>query len=105
MSEMIHNEPDPKELNKAIRLGKIIPTHDGKYWSDEERYQLQNFFLEGEDISEISRILQRSERAIVQQLSSLKLFEPPSKRNTNRAAKCLCNKCDLNSLCHDCKNK
>lgn len=99
-----HNEADPKELNKAIRSGKLTPAHDGRYWSNDEKYQLRQLFQEGEDISEISRALQRSERAIVQQLSSLKLFESPNKRNKNRAAKCLCDKCDFSYHCRDYKS-
>lgn len=104
MSNTNHNEPDSKELNKAIRSGKLTPAHDGLYWSDDEKYQLRQLFHEGEDISEISRILQRTERAVVQQLSSLKLFESPNKRSKNKTAKCLCDRCDLGYSCPDYKS-
>lgn len=99
-----YNEMESKEFNKAMSQGKLTPAHDGIYWTDEERYQLKELFQQGEDISKISRILQRTEQAIMQQLSSLKLFETPSKRNKKKIAKCLCNKCVRECPCHDCKN-
>lgn len=69
---------------------------EGEYWSEEERFQLQQLFDCGTGITAIAIILQRTELAVIQQAMQMDLFTPHTKRKYRpRQPKCLCCNCKL----------
>ena len=93
---MTENFDNTRELLKAIRRGKIPSERSREYWSEDERKELVQLYVEvGVGISQISLCLQRSESAIVQQLAAMGLLTPPGNERPKTAstAKCRCPKC------------
>jgi len=88
---------DHKSILQELRSGKVRPQKYGDYWSEDERALLCRLFDEGNDISEIAIILQRSEASVVQQLNFLKKFKcsAPSRAKRNSCPGCKCKKCTL----------
>ena len=94
MTEQLNTK---KELLRSIRQGRIHPERSREPWSNEERDELIELHRDGIGISDIALRLQRSEQAVVQQLTALDVFTPVGstrKRSTKRP-QCLCRKCKL----------
>lgn len=84
-----------QELLLAIRTGEIQPERSTAYWTPEERAELQRLYRDGQGISEIALLLQRSESAVFQQLLAMGMLAgqgKPRQRNP-RQIKCQCPKC------------
>ena len=60
-----------QELLLAIRNGEMHPERSTAYWTPEERAELQRLYRDGQGISEIALLLQRSESAVFQQLLAM----------------------------------
>ena len=84
-----------QELLLAIRNGEMHPERSTAYWTPEERAELQRLYRDGQGISEIALLLQRSESAVFQQLLAMGMLAgqgKPRQRNP-RQVKCQCPKC------------
>ena len=58
------NEKNKKVAVKNMRKIPYVQDRDRDYWTEDERRQLKRMFNDGEDLSEIALILQRTEIAI-----------------------------------------
>ena len=103
----------PEEIkNKtiAMRNGELPLLRDGEYWTDDERRRVQIMFEEGKPVNEIALELQRTERAVYQQISSMNLYviSPEKMRKHKSGSKdpvCLCSVCSCDrSLCPRCEH-
>lgn len=76
-----------KELIKNMRLNLAHLERDGDYWSNEDKDSLREMFFDGEDFSDICIKLQRTERAVSQQIAIMGLYGSKRirKRNTHIA--------------------
>jgi len=88
--------------NRTVRLDR-----EGDYWTEEEKEQLVALFREGEGITAMALVLQRTEPAIMQQIEKLDLFDrkvaPIRKKPAPKPPACLCDNCQLDrSLCPRC---
>lgn len=95
----------------AMRQDGSGLSRDGVYWNEEERIQLLESFHQGLGISEIAVLLQRSERAIMQQLTLFRCFQNET-RSRERHKKlqpkytCLCHICTKQKQCkHSPQNR
>ena len=95
MTDFEKQDYDQRQLLVALRNGDIPFERSQEYWSDEERQELRRRFHNGEGISKISLLLQRSENAIFQQLAGMGLSTPPDKQRTRalKPPKCKCPHC------------
>lgn len=86
---------DQNQLLISLRNGDIPSERSKEYWSEAEREELKKLFWSGKGISEISLLLQRSENAVVQQLTVMGLLTPPGKQRTRvpKPPKCQCPRC------------
>ena len=93
MSEKFDNS---RELLIAIREGRVPSERSGEYWSDAEKDELRRLFMEGDGISQIALMLQRSENAVFQQLAVQGLLTPPgsSRGPKKNEPKCRCPECN-----------
>ena len=84
-----------QELLLAIRNGEIHPERSTAYWTPEERAELQRLYRDGQGISEIALLLQRSESAVFQQLLAMGMLAGQGKprQRSPRQIKCQCPKC------------
>jgi hypothetical protein len=103
----------PEEIkNKtiAMRNGELPLLRDGEYWTDDERRRVQIMFEDGRPVNEIALELQRTERAVYQQISSMSLYvTAPEKMRKHRSGPkepvCLCSVCSCDrSLCPRCEH-
>lgn len=85
-----------REYIKKVRRGEINLLRDGEYWSPEEKQQLYDAFLDGAELTELAIEYQRSERALVQQLSLMRSFAESSKHRHGSEHKSFCK-------CYTCK--
>ena len=89
------NEKNKKVAVKNMRKIPYVQDRDRDYWTEDERRQLKRMFNDGEDLSEIALILQRTEIAICQQAVALGLYvrkrRPGQPKNDSEC--CLCKKC------------
>ena len=60
----------------SIRRGETKLERAGKYWTEEEREQLQKLYEMGEDLTDLMLQFQRYENAILEQLKSLHMLAP-----------------------------
>lgn len=92
------------EYLKKIRDGEIELARDGEKWTTTEKKLLIDAFAEGKGISAIALDLERSERAVVQQLTLMNCyFESSKKRSGSPHAKvCKCYSCALQGT-KECK--
>jgi len=92
---------DHRVILQAMRNGSMRPEKYGDYWTEEERELLCRLFDEGNDISEIAIILQRSEGSVVQQLLFLGKFQcsAPSRAKRSSCSGCKCKTCTLTEDC------
>ena len=89
------NEKNKKVAVKNMRKIPYVQDRDRDYWTEDERRQLKRMFNDGEDLSEIALILQRTEIAICQQTVALGLYvrkRRPGKPKDDSEC-CLCKKC------------
>lgn len=84
-----------------MRDGRYRPERAGSSWGDEEREDLQFYYLKGMGISEIALLLNRGEMAVVQQLMATELLTSPGLRRsrTPKVPKCLCDQCSFRDQC------
>lgn len=87
-----------RELLLALRRGDLPSERSKEYWSEEEREELRRrFYVEGMGISKCALHFQRSENAIVQQLTVMGLLIPPGfgkqRQKAARRTKCQCPRC------------
>lgn len=79
-----------------MRNRNVCMEKEGKPWSNEDSQSLGTFYDMGFGITEMAVILQRSERAIYQQLVLMGAFQSPVKRTyLPKEQKCLCESCKL----------
>lgn len=86
----------------SIRRGETKLERAGKYWTEEEREQLQKLYEMGEDLTDLMLQFQRYENAILEQLKSLHMLAPtqtPRLRGPDNP-RCKCKKCKMK----DCPN-
>ncbi len=89
----------------ALRRGERLPESSGDYWNHEAIKELKQQFIDGIGISVIALRLNRTERAVVQQLSKLGLMDAQSKHRERiskppKELRCLCMECGL----RNCRN-
>ena len=86
---------------RAMRNGEGLD-NEGKYWTDEDRKQLEHDYYEGIGFSIIAFNLKRSEGAVFQQASKMKLTAAGTKRRNRTCYKefgCLCPNCNNYNSC------
>ena len=99
-----------KNKTIAMRNGELQLLRDGEYWTDDERHRVRIMFEEGVPVNEIALNLQRTERAVYQQISSMNLYvtAPEKMRKHKLGPKepvCLCSVCSCDrSLCPRCEH-
>lgn len=99
-----------KNKTIAMRNGELPLLRDGEYWTDDERHLVQIRFENGVPVNEIALELQRTERAVYQQISSMNLYViAPEKMRKHKAVSkdpvCLCSVCSCDrSLCPRCEH-
>lgn len=104
------NSEEIKNKTIAMRNGELPLLRDGEYWTDDERRRVQIMFEEGKPVNEIALELQRTERAVYQQISSMNLYviSPEKMRKHKSGPKepvCLCSACSCDrSLCPRCEH-
>lgn len=83
----------------ALRCGKVHAQHSGDYWTKADREKLHQLFWEGCSISQIAVIMDRTERAIFNQLDKAGLLaqqsKPRGRRVNNSGIQCLCPDCNV----------
>ena len=89
---MLNHLENERDFLKALREGTSPSERSREYWTDEEKEELRQYFMDDEGISQIAIALQRSENAIVQQLIALKWFIPTGTAGSRsgRDHKCRC---------------
>ena len=104
---MFTNEMLKQEAIKNLRRRTNRLEREGEYWTDDEKKKLRDLFDEGIGLSDISLVLQRSERAVIQQVQKQDLYN--SKEQPQRAHRgfkppvCLCDTCQLDrNACPRC---
>lgn len=99
-----------KNKTIAMRNGELPLLRDGEYWIDDERRHVQIMFEDGRPVNEIALELQRTERAVYQQISNMNLYiiAPEKMRKHKPSPKepvCLCSVCSCDrSLCPRCEH-
>lgn len=99
-----------KNKTIAMRNGELPLLRDGEYWTDDERRRVQIMFEDGRPVNEIALELQRTERAVYQQISSMNLYVTASEkmrkhRSDPKEPVCLCSVCSCDrSLCPRCEH-
>ena len=94
----------------AMRSGKLVLNRECQCWTDDERKKLKKYFADGEGITDIAIMLERSETAILQQVEHMKLRERniATSRRPSRVklpSHCLCESCMCDpALCPRCKD-
>lgn len=87
---------DIKRATKNLRNRTTRLEREGDYWSDNEREQLTELFVEGVGISEMAIELQRTEPAVFQQIEKMDLYgrkDHPKRRKYKPRCGCLCSNC------------
>ena len=99
-----------KNKTIAMRNGELQLLRDGECWTDDERECVRIMFVEGRPVNEIALELQRTEGAVYQQISNMKLYvvAPEKMRKHKLGPKepvCLCSVCSCDrSLCPRCEH-
>ena len=77
-------------------------SHEGDYWTKDEKKTLSSAFYDGMGITEMALKFQRTEPAIMQQIEQMDLYERavhPVRRRKKKCV-CLCSRCQVNqTLC------
>lgn len=101
------NEKNYLEIVKRMRQRTFRMDREGDYWTQEEKDRLAQLFAEGEGITEIAILLQRTEPAIQQQIEKQDLYKrevkPVRRRRESKKSKCLCRKCPSKDDCQKCQ--
>lgn len=93
---------DTERLHDAIgrmRNNAIPIERNGDYWSKEECEKVAELFYQNYGITEIALNMQRTERAIYQQIIKQELFEAKNRKCQERKVKCICSKCPVSNTC------
>lgn len=103
------NENDFKEIVRNMRRRTTRLEREGDYWNDEEKERLVRLFDDSVGITEIAVLLQRTERAVSQQIEKLGLYNdeeyPLRRRRLEKAPECLCGRCRVDpTSCPYCSN-
>lgn len=103
------NENDFKEIVRNMRRRTTRLEREGDYWSEEEKERLILLFDSGAGITEIAVLLQRTERAVSQQIEKLGLYNDEEcsvrRRKYEKAPECLCGRCRVDpTSCPYCNN-
>ena len=101
MKESTNVSKNQRELLSAIRNGLLSSDRSMAVWSKDEDQMLNDRYWDGDGISDLSLMLQRSESAVIQRLMYLDILTPKGKerpRGKSRQAKCHCPQC----LEHNC---
>ena len=88
---------DPEKV-KAIRNG--IAGKKRNYWSQEDKERLLDMFYEPTGITEMAVRFQRTEKAIVNQLTKLGVYDRVRAENKPKEG-CLCGMCAKYSECKE----
>lgn len=88
-----------KEMVGNMRRGICRLKREGEYWTEEEKERLTRLFNENVGITKIAVLLQRTERAVNQQIEKQGLYYGEScvvrRRRSEKRTKCLCERCQL----------
>lgn len=93
------NENNFKEIVRNMRRRTTRLEREGDYWREEEKERLICLFNEGIGLTEIAILLQRTERAVSQQIEKLGLYNdevPVRRRKSEKTPACLCSRCQMN---------
>lgn len=93
-----------QEQIAALRRYGALSERSKAYWGEEERQKLEDMFYEGVDISEMALHFQRTESAIMSQLSAMNLY-PKQRQTFPKEPKYKCSQCDLRKDCEKCSEK
>lgn len=93
---------DKERLLAAIRNGDLPSERSKEYWSEEEREEVRRKFGAGKGISELALQLQRSENAVIQQLTAMEMLTPPGRhrRRKKKMPMCCCPRCKETACPH-----
>ena len=88
-----------RERVLEMRSGKYLPINENKKWKKKDINLLVNKYVNGIGISELAVILERSEEAINQEITNLRINETAKNHRSRRSKaseiKCLCNICKV----------
>ena len=95
MTDFERQDYNQRQLLIAHRNGEIPYERAKEYWSEKERKELKNRYENGGEVSQMAIQFQRSETAIIQQLTLMALTTPVDKQRTRgpRISKCKCPRC------------
>lgn len=104
-------DQDNIQITKNMRSRTMRLEHEGDYWGDDEKRQLQEMFEDGVGITEMAIRLQRTEPAVNQQIEKMDLYGRKGNpirfrrpRNSRDASACLCERCGADpALCPRCE--
>ena len=90
-------EKDKRSELMKRRSGETLPRKTGEFWSEDEKKFLLHMYYEGEDISDIALLLERSETSIFEQLKNIASITPIESRRGSYTCKwnCRCRTCKL----------
>ena len=98
--------PEAQEQIRKMREYPELLERNQEYWTDEEREQLRIKYGEGYGITEIALMLQRTETAVVMQLTALDLIQRSASRSrVPKTCRCLCATCDRGPEHPSCPRK
>ena len=97
------NDQDRENLKK-LRSGEASSKSNPKsYWQKEDDENLTTLFRDGFGISEIALMMNRTERAIMQRIEHLKLYETSRKPYRSKKGDCSHKKhCHSIAFCPNC---
>ena len=92
------HDTEKRDILVNLRKNTIRLEREGDYWTPDDNETLTEMFRDGNGISEIAIHLQRSERAVCQQIEKLDLYRRsvfPQRRKSIQRPECLCKSCML----------
>lgn len=103
------NENDFKEIVRNMRRRTARLEQEGDYWNEQEKERLVHLFDSSVGLTEIAVLLQRTERAVSQQVEKLGLYNDEActvrRRKFEKAPECLCSRCRVDAAaCPYCNN-
>lgn len=84
---------------QVIRLRETTAAKNKDYWSEEERSELSQMYLDGYGITEMAIHFDRSEMAIINQLNIRNLLCRANHCESAKKPKCKCPKCAFFAQC------
>ena len=100
----MNKDNETREAIKSMRNRTMRMEHEGDFWTEENKEELIEKYADGFDISEIALGMGRSERAVMQMMDKLGLFDSQVCTRRHRVSRknsgCLCDVCVYDeSLC------